>query len=69
MQTNEDPDVPEGDYEFHSGGIIDVLNELLKDFNANKEEKEKEEEDTKKAFDELSEKKRASLKTAHEEKE
>merc|ERR1719161_1788385 len=66
LQTDQDPDVPEGDYEFHSQGIIDVLNELLKDFNANKDEKIAEEEKAVAAHEALMEKKRAALKTAEE---
>merc|ERR1719161_2509545 len=66
LQTDQDPDVPEGDYEFHSQGIIDVLNELLKDFNANKDEKVAEEEKAVAAHEALMEKKRAALKTAEE---
>merc|ERR1719359_355938 len=66
LQTNQDPDVPEGDYEFHSQGIIDILNELLKDFTANKEEKVADEEKAVAAHEALMEKKRAALKTAEE---
>merc|ERR1719161_410065 len=66
LQTDQDPDVPENDYEFHSQGIIDVLNELLKDFNANKDEKVAEEEKAVAAHEALMEKKRSALKTAEE---
>lgn len=38
MQTS-DPEAPEGDYEFHSQEILDVLDELKKDFQANLDEK------------------------------
>merc|ERR1719171_2764508 len=64
LQTEQDPDVPESDYEFHSQGIIDLLNELLKDFSATKDEKVAEEEKAQAAHDALMEKKRAALKTA-----
>jgi len=37
MQTSE-PEVPENDYEFHSQEILDVLDELKKDFQANLDE-------------------------------
>jgi len=69
LQTSQDPDVPETDYEFHSQGIIDLLQSLLKDFNANKADKVAEEEKSQAAHDALMEKKRAALKTAEEGKE
>merc|ERR1719161_2148105 len=63
MQTSE-PEVPENDYEFHSQGILDVLDELKKDFQANLDEKKEEGEAAKKAHDELMEKKQGELETA-----
>merc|ERR1719379_1519496 len=63
MQTS-DPEVPEQDYEFHSQEILDVLDELKKDFEANKEEKLEESEKAKETHDKLMEKKQSSLETA-----
>eukprot|EP00746_Dinoflagellata_sp_MGD_P160519 gnl/MRDRNA2_/MRDRNA2_87313_c0_seq1.p1 gnl/MRDRNA2_/MRDRNA2_87313_c0~~gnl/MRDRNA2_/MRDRNA2_87313_c0_seq1.p1 ORF type:complete len:730 (-),score=258.26 gnl/MRDRNA2_/MRDRNA2_87313_c0_seq1:92-2281(-) len=64
LQTSEDREVPENDYEFHSQEILDVLDELKKDFQANLDEKIEEGEAAKKAHDELMEKKQAELETA-----
>lgn len=64
LQTSEDREVPENDYEFHSQEILDVLDELKKDFQANLDEKIEEGDAAKKAHDELMEKKQAELDTA-----
>jgi len=66
LQTSQDPDVPETDYEFHSQGIIDLLQSLLKDFNANKADKVAEEEKAQSAHDKLMKEKRNALETAEE---
>merc|ERR1719194_141070 len=63
----EQPDmgeVPEEDYTFHSGGIIDTLNDLLKKFESRKEDLMKEEETAQKAFDEAAASKREEIDTA-----
>jgi septal ring factor EnvC (AmiA/AmiB activator) len=64
LQTSEDREVPENDYEFHSQEILDVLDELKKDFQANLDEKIEEGEAAKKAHDELMETKQGELETA-----
>merc|ERR1719420_1551809 len=63
MQTS-DPEVPENEYESHTGEIVEVLEDLKKDFEANKEEKEEEGKKAKESHDELIEKKRSALDTA-----
>jgi len=64
LEQPEMPEVPEEDYSFHSGGIIDTLNDLLKKFEARKEDLMKEEETAQKAFDEASKSKREEIDTA-----
>lgn len=64
MQTSEEPETPENDYEFHSQEILDVLEELKKDFQANLDEKIAEGDDAKKAHDELMKTKQEELEGA-----
>jgi len=64
LEQPEMPEVPEEDYTFHSGGIIDTLNDLQKKFEARKEDLMKEEETAQKAFDEASKSKREEIDTA-----
>lgn len=63
MQTS-DPEVPENEYESHTGEIVEVLEDLKKDFEANKEEKEEEGKKAKESHDELMEKKTSAMDTA-----
>jgi len=63
MQTS-DPEAPEGDYEFHSQEILDVLDELKKDFQANLDEKIEEGKKAGDNHDKLMEKKQDALETA-----
>merc|ERR1719271_521024 len=53
LEQPEMPEVPEEDYSFHSGGIIDTLEDLMK-----------KEETAQKAFDEASASKREEIDTA-----
>jgi len=54
LQISEgQPEAPESDYEFHSQGILDILHDLDKDFNADREEKVAEEEKAQKAHEKL----------------
>jgi chromosome segregation ATPase len=64
----DQPDAPEGDYEFHSEGIIDILKDLKVDFDADREEKVAEEEKAQKAHEELMAEKEEAKKTAEEAK-
>merc|ERR1719388_301938 len=65
----DQPDAPEGDYEFHSQGIIDILKDLEVDFNADREEKIEEEEKAQKAHDKLMEEKEEAKKLAEDAKQ
>jgi len=51
LQTSVDPDDPE--YKYHSQGIIDVMSDLLKDFNAEKKAVDEEWAKTEKAENDL----------------
>jgi len=51
LQTSVDPDDPE--YKYHSQGIIDVMSDLLKDFNAEKKQVDEEWAKTEKAETDL----------------
>jgi hypothetical protein len=62
----DQPEAPEGDYEFHSQGIIDILKDLDTKFNEDREEKITEEEKAKKAHEDLMEEKEEAKKTAEE---
>merc|ERR1719235_112644 len=62
----DQPEAPEGDYEFHSQGIIDILKDLDVKFNEDREEKIEEEDKAKKAHEDLMAEKEAAKKTAEE---
>merc|ERR1719235_836591 len=62
----DQPEAPEGDYEFHSQGIIDILKDLDVKFNEDREEKIAEEEKAKKAHEELMAEKEEAKATAEE---
>jgi len=62
----DQPEAPEGDYEFHSQGIIDILKDLDVKFNEDREEKIAEEEKAKKAHEDLMAEKEAAKATAEE---
>jgi len=64
LQQPESMEVPEEDYTFHSGGIIDTLNELLKEFEDRKATLEKEEEAAQQSFDAAAKAKREELDAA-----
>jgi len=64
LQQPESMEVPEEDYTFHSGGIIDTLNELLKEFEDRKSTLEKEEEAAQQSFDAAAKAKREELDAA-----
>merc|ERR1719440_1656706 len=57
-------EVPEEDYTFHSGGIIDTLNGLLKEFEERLATLEKEEEAAQASFDAAAKSKREEIETA-----
>merc|ERR1719235_2245741 len=65
----DQPEAPEGDYEFHSQGIIDILKDLEEKFSADVKEKTEEEEKAQKAHEELMETKQAQKETAEAAKE
>merc|ERR1719240_243300 len=62
----DQPEAPEGDYEFHSQGIIDILKDLDVKFNEDREEKIAEEEKAKKAHEDLMAEKEEAKKTAED---
>merc|ERR1719327_335642 len=64
LQGSQMPEVPEEDYTFHSGGIIDTLNGLLKEFEERLATLEKEEEAAQASFDEAAKSKREEIETA-----
>jgi len=64
LQQPESMEVPEEDYSFHSGGIIDTLNGLLKEFEERLATLEKEEEAAQASFDEAAKSKREEIETA-----
>merc|ERR1719327_1578737 len=64
LQQPESMEVPEEDYTFHSGGIIDTLNGLLKEFEERLATLEKEEEAAQASFDEAAKSKREEIETA-----
>merc|ERR1719269_276948 len=64
LQQPESMEVPEEDYTFHSGGIVDTLNELLKEFEDRKATLEKEEEAAQQSFDAAAKAKREELDAA-----
>merc|ERR1719269_67071 len=64
LQQPESMEVPEEDSTFHSGGIIDTLNELLKEFEDRKATLEKEEEAAQQSFDAAAKAKREELDAA-----
>merc|ERR1719506_3702314 len=64
LQQPEMPEVPEEDYSFHSGGIIDKLNGLLKEFEERKATLEKEEEAAQASFDAAAKSKREEIEAA-----
>merc|ERR1719235_1682463 len=62
----DQPEAPEGDYEFHSQGIIDILKDLEEKFSADVKEKTEEEEKAKKAHEDLMAEKEEAKKTAED---
>merc|ERR1719201_3046386 len=64
LQQPESMEVPEEDYTFHSGGIIDTLNGLLKEFEERLATLEKEEEAAQASFDAAAKSKREEIETA-----
>jgi chromosome segregation ATPase len=57
------PEVPEKDYDFHSGGIMDMLKELGDEFNTKKSKLEQEEEAASNAFNKAADAKRSEIST------
>merc|ERR1719265_1025779 len=65
----EDPEVPESDYSFHSDDIISTLEDLLKEFTEKKAEVDAEEEKAVAAHNSFMEAKTAAKKAAEDSKE